>query len=227
MLIDARSVDDGSRFEFDLAVVGAGPAGISLVDRLRDSGLSIGLIEGGGFHPELRTQRLYQGDTVGHYASASQLLELSTPDFTVARWASHMPPPLPISDVDFENAIVQYSAPTNFGDKYGPRIASSPHVTTLIHANVTEALLDDAGDRIDELRVATLTARSFTIRARVVVLATGGMGVVDADCRVHSVKNLYIAGSSVFTTGGYANPTFTIVALALRLADHLQQVLRS
>ena len=52
-------------------------------------------------------------------------------------------------------------------------------------------------------------------------------GVVDADCRVHSVKNLYIAGSSVFTTGGYANPTFTIVALALRLADHLQQVLRS
>ena len=50
-------------------------------------------------------------------------------------------------------------------------------------------------------------------------------GVVDADCRVHSVKNLYIAGSSVFTTGGYANPTFTIVALALRLADHLDRVL--
>jgi choline dehydrogenase-like flavoprotein len=31
-------------------------------------------------------------------------------------------------------------------------------------------------------------------------------GVVDEDCRVHSVDNLYIAGSSVFTTGGYANP---------------------
>ena len=46
-------------------------------------------------------------------------------------------------------------------------------------------------------------------------------GVVDADCRVHSVPNLYIAGSSVFATGGYANPTLTIVALALRLADHL------
>ena len=40
-------------------------------------------------------------------------------------------------------------------------------------------------------------------------------GVVDADCRVHSVDNLYVAGSSVFTTGGYANPTFTLVALAL------------
>jgi choline dehydrogenase-like flavoprotein len=47
------------------------------------------------------------------------------------------------------------------------------------------------------------------------------LGVVDAQCRVHSVPNLYIAGSSVFPTGGYANPTLTIIALALRLADHI------
>lgn len=50
-------------------------------------------------------------------------------------------------------------------------------------------------------------------------------GVVDADCRVHSVANLYIAGSSVFPTGGAANPTLTIVALAYRLADHLKRIL--
>ena len=47
-------------------------------------------------------------------------------------------------------------------------------------------------------------------------------GVVDADCRVHSVDNLYVTGSSVFATGGYANPTYPLVALALRLADHLR-----
>jgi choline dehydrogenase-like flavoprotein len=47
-------------------------------------------------------------------------------------------------------------------------------------------------------------------------------GVVDADGRVHGTDNLYIAGSSVFPTGGFANPTLTIVALALRLADHLK-----
>jgi choline dehydrogenase-like flavoprotein len=52
-------------------------------------------------------------------------------------------------------------------------------------------------------------------------------GVVDADCRVHGVPNLFVAGSSVFPTGGYANPTFTIIALALRLASHLQTELQS
>ncbi len=48
-------------------------------------------------------------------------------------------------------------------------------------------------------------------------------GVVDENSRVHSTSNLFVAGSSVFPTGGYANPTLTIVALALRLADHLKR----
>ena len=50
-------------------------------------------------------------------------------------------------------------------------------------------------------------------------------GVVDADCRVHGYANLYLAGSSVFTTSGWANPTLTIVALAHRLAAHLRRTL--
>lgn len=47
-------------------------------------------------------------------------------------------------------------------------------------------------------------------------------GVVDADGRVHGMRNLFVAGSSVFPTSGYANPTLTVVALALRLADTLR-----
>ena len=47
-------------------------------------------------------------------------------------------------------------------------------------------------------------------------------GVVDANCKVWGCENLYMGGSSVFATGGYANPTYTIVQLALRLADHLE-----
>jgi choline dehydrogenase-like flavoprotein len=52
-------------------------------------------------------------------------------------------------------------------------------------------------------------------------------GVVDADCKVHGVENLYIAGSSVFPTGGYANPTLTIVAMSIRLADEIKSKLKT
>jgi len=51
-------------------------------------------------------------------------------------------------------------------------------------------------------------------------------GVVDPNCRVHGISNLFIAGGSVFPTEGNASPTLTIVALALRLADHLKSLLR-
>ena len=50
-------------------------------------------------------------------------------------------------------------------------------------------------------------------------------GVVDQNCRVHGVSNLFIAGSSVFPTGGQANPTLTIIALAIRLADRVKKVM--
>ncbi len=51
-------------------------------------------------------------------------------------------------------------------------------------------------------------------------------GVVNADCRVHGIANLYIAGSSVFPTAGANFPTITLTALALRLADHLHEQLK-
>jgi hypothetical protein len=49
--------------------------------------------------------------------------------------------------------------------------------------------------------------------------------VVDQNCKVHGLKNIYIAGSSVFPTFGFANPTLTIVALSIKLAGHLRQKL--
>jgi choline dehydrogenase-like flavoprotein len=52
-------------------------------------------------------------------------------------------------------------------------------------------------------------------------------GVVDGDCRVHGVGNLYCAGSSVYPTGGSANPTFTAVTLAVRLGQHLATAARA
>jgi choline dehydrogenase-like flavoprotein len=52
-------------------------------------------------------------------------------------------------------------------------------------------------------------------------------GVVDANCQVFGVDGLYVAGSSVFPTSGTANPTLSIAALAIRLADHIKQDLAS
>ena len=60
-------------------------------------------------------------------------------------------------------------------------------------------------------------------------LGTARMGtdpadsVVDAQCRLHEADNVYIASSAVFPTSSQANPTLTVVALALRLADHLRK----
>ncbi len=50
-------------------------------------------------------------------------------------------------------------------------------------------------------------------------------GVVDENCRVHGLSNLYVAGSSVFPTAGQANPTLTLIALALRLGDRITEQL--
>lgn len=47
-------------------------------------------------------------------------------------------------------------------------------------------------------------------------------GVVDANCKVHAIANLHIAGAAVFPTSSHANPTLTLVALAIRLADRLK-----
>ena len=45
--------------------------------------------------------------------------------------------------------------------------------------------------------------------------------VVDKNLKVHNTENLYILGSSIFTTGGHSNSTFSIIQFSLRLADHL------
>lgn len=72
----------------------------------------------------------------------------------------------------------------------------------------------------DEVRASTPVGGHHIGTAR--MSETPRDGVVDADCAVHGVPNLYIASSAVFPTCSHANPTLTIVAMALRLADHLK-----
>ncbi|QCL97951.1 GMC oxidoreductase [Agrobacterium tumefaciens] len=71
-----------------------------------------------------------------------------------------------------------------------------------------QALRDQAYDGFHQIGLTRMAASSEK-------------GVVDRDCKVHNVDNLYVAGSCIFPTGGHANPTMPAVALAMRLADHL------
>ncbi|WP_154224226.1 GMC oxidoreductase [Marinicella rhabdoformis] len=51
-------------------------------------------------------------------------------------------------------------------------------------------------------------------------------GVVDQNCKVHQCEGLYVTGNSVFSNVGFSNPTLTIVALSLRLCEHIQKELQ-
>jgi hypothetical protein len=80
--------------------------------------------------------------------------------------------------------------------------------------------LDAGSDEISRLSYTDASHHIGTTR----ISENPAQGVVDANCKVHGVQNLFIAGSSVFPTCGYANPTWTIAALAIRLADHLKKI---
>ena len=80
---------------------------------------------------------------------------------------------------------------------------------------VSAAYADGEREQMDELRFRMHP--SGTCR-----MATAAEdGVVDANCKVFGVENLFVSGACVFPTSGTANPTLTVVALTLRLADHL------
>ncbi|MFY8142992.1 MAG: FAD-dependent oxidoreductase [Caulobacter sp.] len=74
--------------------------------------------------------------------------------------------------------------------------------------------------RRDELLASSNASRHHMGTTR--MHADPRKGVVDANGRLHEANNLYVAGSSVFPTSGIVNPTLTILALTIRLADHLK-----
>lgn len=81
--------------------------------------------------------------------------------------------------------------------------------------------LADANPRLPELNTGEgmIAGRQHMCTTR--MSTSPATGVVDTDCRVHGLTNLYLGGSSVFATPGFPKPTFTIVQLALRLGDHI------
>jgi choline dehydrogenase-like flavoprotein len=115
------------------------------------------------------------------YPKANRLCEAGEMAYTMAEAFST--PQRPMID-GFNSAnfttdtLERFSCPTDFGARYGHKLRAAKNIRVLLHANVTELLLNAAGSHVDSATVKTLTGKTFAVRAKQFVLATGGLEVV-------------------------------------------------
>jgi choline dehydrogenase-like flavoprotein len=233
-LIDARSLPNATVLEPDIAIIGGGPAGISLALALAATRLKIVLLESGGMNFDPKIQKMYSGTEDGvryaaldagrlrflgggsnhwggwcrpmddvdfepraghsgwpitrkdiqpYYKRAQALCEAGPWNYDAhgTALAAGKGPLLPLGAGGLYTSWFQFSKtrdsvlPTAFGHRYEDDLKSAPHVTPILHANVTAIRLSPDARRVDHLDVATLTGKHFTIKPHVTVLACGGM----------------------------------------------------
>jgi choline dehydrogenase-like flavoprotein len=255
--IDARTLPPNTVLTPDLAIIGGGPAGISLALALADTKLNILLLESGGMNFDSTNQKMYSGSESGiryaaldagrlrflgggtnhwggwcrpmdeidfevqggvphsgwpfsrkaiepYYARAQSLVEAGpwVYDRSGDALAGTKGPLLSLGKGGLYTSWFQYSKmrgdvlPTQFGHRYADDLKRMPHVTPLLHANVTGIRLAPDARRVDRLDVATLNAgggatKHITVKPRFTVLACGGMENV----------RLLLASNDVMTTG--------------------------
>jgi choline dehydrogenase-like flavoprotein len=245
MFIDGRTLPQGTVIETDIAIIGAGAAGITLARELRDSGREIILIESGGLELEADTQALYEGEsgaveyplaesrlrffggTTNHwggwcrpllpidfegrdrlgipawpltridlepyYRRAQPICQLGAFDFDdPAPWQARMNlAPMELPGDEMITRFFIYSPPTRFGEVYRDDVAKAGNVRTYLNSNVVEILPNPDANRIERLKVATLSGNGFEIRPKLCILATGGI----------ENARLLLASNSVQTAG--------------------------
>jgi choline dehydrogenase-like flavoprotein len=128
------------------------------------------------------------------YPKANRLCEAG--EFEYAAGAAFDPPPRPMIE-GFASAhfstdtLERFSCPTDFGARYGARLRAAPNIRVVLHANVTALHLDVTASYLESATVRTLTGKTFRVRARHFVLATGGL----------EVARLLLASRDVRTSG--------------------------
>jgi choline dehydrogenase-like flavoprotein len=233
---DARTIPSGTNIETDLAIIGGGPAGITLALTLANKPIRILMLEGGGTGFDEKEQALYDGTQTGvpytplnatrqhylgggtnhwggwcrpldksdfekrswvpysgwpfgretldpYYPHAASLVEAGPFDFEgkYQQWVDKYGAPLKLGAGGVYNSWFQFSKmrgselPTNFGERYAADLKKISNLTALLHANVTNIALAPDANSVDHLDVATLTGGKFTVKAKYVVLATGGI----------------------------------------------------
>lgn len=229
MLVDARSLPNHSTVSADIAIIGAGPAGITLARALAGEKLDVYLIEAGGLEADSDVQALYDGESVGidysllgnrlryfggssnHWGGFSRPLDEI--DFEKRDWIPNSGWPFPRTELTnyYEQAativevapgkfedpaywedktqqsmlpratgrldiqFVHYSPPTRFGLRYRDDLKSAQNIRVLLNANVTNIAANKNGRSIDHLKVKTLTGLEHVVKAKRVILATGGL----------------------------------------------------
>ncbi|MBS0273009.1 MAG: GMC family oxidoreductase [Proteobacteria bacterium] len=233
---DARTIPSGTVLDTDLAIIGGGPAGITLALSLAGKPIRVLMLESGGTSFDDKTQALYDGTQTGvpytplnatrqrylgggtnhwggwcrpldasdfeqrswvpysgwpfkktaldpYYPRAQALVEAGPFDYEAKsqQWVDQYGAPLTLGAGGVYNSWFQFSKmrgselPTNFGERYAADLKQISNLTALLHANVTNIALTPDAKSVDHLDVATLTGGKFTVKAKHIVLATGGM----------------------------------------------------
>ncbi len=227
--IDARSLSDNTLLETDLAIIGGGPAGITLARSFIGSSVRVCLIESGGIQLDPQIQSLYEGENAGieyplagnrlrffggssnhwggycrpldpidfeqrdwvphsgwpfgieelapYYPAASKVVEIAPLNFgDKAYWdkASGQLTPAPVTG-RVQVRYTHFSPPTRFGSRYGDELKRADNIQVLLNANVVNIASLEEGRKVTQLDIRTLTGLSHQVRARVYVLATGGL----------------------------------------------------
>jgi choline dehydrogenase-like flavoprotein len=108
-----------------------------------------------------------------YYRRAQSICQLGAYGYEAENWQTEDYIPFRLDPSRIVSGIIQLSPPTRFGETYRADIQDSPSLKTLLHANVTQIVLEDAS--VKELRVACLDGKAFTVRARMFVLAAGAI----------------------------------------------------
>jgi choline dehydrogenase-like flavoprotein len=234
MIVDVRGIPDKTMLHADVAIIGAGPAGITLARELGDIGVMVALFESGGQDYDPDVQALYTGENIGlpyydldvtrlrflggssnhwegmcrpiddedfaaydwiplsgwpiepasmqsYFRRAQDILELGAYEYDAEARLKRLDS-RNFGTIPFDPRIVSHGVwlfrkggPVRFAAKYHEYLDKSPSITTYLNASVTELVTSPSGDRIESFTISTLDHKTYTARARIYVLAAGGI----------------------------------------------------
>jgi choline dehydrogenase-like flavoprotein len=126
---------------------------------------------------------------------------------------------VPRVDLDWQMSPIDKKTVCKISETLGQQVGAAG----IGRVRMPDFMLDDKDDKIPTSSVSGGWHHMGTTR----MSDNPKEGVVDANCKVHGISNLFVAGSSCFTTGGAVNPTYTVVAISLRLSDHIKEQIKT